>query len=751
MPSGSARVATVKVRNKATGEVVVVHGAQIVAGYARALPRRGTNELLQAYSASPVLQAVVRKIASSMAAVQWVAKVRTPEGDKLPAPNHIAEKLINSGVPGLDGVQCRMLEQTFIELVGESFAIIDRNRMGAPAVRWPIPPHWVRNVPSPFEEVFEIIPSGGSPFVIHRDDMIWHKDADPFDPYRRGVGIARSLVDELNADEAAAKHTAASLTNRARPDIIISGSKEVPLHKDDSIRLSEVWGQRFSGPENAGKPFFSAGPITVQTLTPTFRELQLSKLREFERDIIIAVFGVPPEIMGIIENSNRATIESAEFLFSKYVLTPRLEARRATYNEQLAWQYDERLLIDFEDPVDENRAFKLEVFKARPTAFTDDETRILVDEEPLPVDDEVSESGTTPTDVQAAALNGAQIIGLQAIITQVSLNEIPPETAIQMILVAFPTIDESTAEGIVNPAVGFAVSTPDEVGALADEEPLPDSEGEQRPFQAAAPTNDPAPVKSFPREGRVKEITADDIAEIISALDRDLTTRVVLSNTRAAVAEFGADAMTEAGVNITFDLDNPRAVEFIDATAGERSNLINGTTEKNLRTTLSEGVSAGDTQRALIARVQATVKDATAARADMIARTETTRAAGFATEEGMRQSNLTEKEWLAVQDDDTRDTHREMDGQKQPVGESFQSPDGHVADYPGNFGIAGEDINCRCVVVAVDTLPDKAARVAKWHIKASQMQRLEATYARQLRSVFREQGLQVIGALENKA
>ncbi len=661
MPSGN-RVATIKVRNKATGETVVVHGAQIVAGYHRALPRRGTSELLQAYSASPVLQAVVRKIASSMAAVQWVAKVRTPEGTAIPAPNHIAEKLINSGVPGLDGVQCRMLEQTFIELVGESFAILDRNRMGAPAVRWPIPPHWVRNVPAPFEEAFEINPIGGTPFMVHRDNMIWHKDADPYDPYKRGVGIARSLADELNADEAAAKHTAASLANRARPDIIISGSKEVPLNKDDATRLSEVWGQRFGGPENTGKPFFSAGPIEVKTLTPTFRELQLSTLREFERDIIIAVFGVPPEIMGIIENSNRATIESAEFLFSKFVLTPRLEARRATYNEQLAWQYDERLLIDFEDPVDENRAFKLEVFSSRPGAFTDDEVR-----------------------------------------------------------------------------------------ALADEAPLPDGEGEQRPSQTADLTDDPAPVRTLSRKGRVKEITAADIDAIISALDRDLTTRVVFSNTRAAVAEFGADAMAEAGVNIAFDLDNPRAVEFIDATAADRSNLINGTTEKNLRATLSEGVSAGDTQRALIARVQAAVKDATAARADMIARTETTRAAGFATEEGMLQSNLTEKEWLAVQDDRTRDTHFEMDGQKQPVGEPFLSPDGHDADYPGNFGIAGEDINCRCVVVAVDTLPDKAARVAKWFIKASQMERLQSTYARQLRSVFREQGEQVIEALEDKA
>lgn len=668
MTSGN-RVATVKVRDKATGQTAMVHGAQIIAGYSRILPKRGTRDLIKAYSSSPVLQGVVRKISSGMAAVKWVAKIRTPDGTDIETPNHISERLINSGVPGLDGVQARMLEQTFIELVGESFAIIDRNKMGAPSVRWPIPPHWVTSIPSPFQDEFEIQPVGGTPFRVTRDDVLWHKDADPHDPYARGVGIARSLADELNADEAAAKHTGASLTNRARPDIIVSGSKEVPLDRDEAIRLNEVWGQRFAGPDNAGRPFVSAAPINVETLTPTFRELQLTKLREFERDIIISVFGVPPEIMGIIENSNRATIESAELLFSKHVLTPRLVARRATYNEQLAWQYDERLFIDFEDPVEENREFKLTVATSRPSAFTDDEVRELAGEEPLPDGD------------------GSQI----------------------------PEAPEASAS---------------EDGAKA-----------------------PARAKAAP----ATKISAADINAIVSAIDASLTQTVVEANTRSTVAEFGADAMSDAGINIAFDLDNPRAVEFISKTAGERSNLINGTTEKQLRVTLSEGISIGESPRDLISRVKLVVTDATDARADMIARTETTRAAGFATEEGMTQAGLTEKEWLAVQGTPfppetgaTRLTHRDknLDGQTKPIGEAFTTSAGLTAQYPGDFGVASEDINCRCVVVAVDSLPDKAARVAKWHIKASQMERLQSIYARQLRSVFREQGEQVIEAIK---
>jgi len=714
------RTATVKVRNKATGETATVFAGQLVLGAARTIPRRGTRDLLRAYSASPVLQAVVRKIATSMAAVQWVAKVRTPEGTEIPAPGHIAERLINGGVPGLDGIQCRIFEQQCIELVGEAFGIIDRNRMGAPAVRWPIPPHWVMNVPQPTGNVFEVQPPGGASLMFTREDVLWHKDVDPHDPYQRGVGIGRSLSDELNADEAAAKHTGASLENRARPDIIISGSKELPLAKEDAVRLNEVWGQRFGGPENQGKPFFSAAPISVEQLTPSFRELQLTKLREFERDIIVTVFGVPPEIMGILANSNRATIDAAELLFAKFVLVPRLDARKAVYNEQLAWQYDERLLIDYVDPVEENREFKLQVISSRPAAFDDDEVRGLAGEQPLPVDEDGAGGSTGAADVQATALNGAQIAALQAIVTQVASGGVPADTAVQMILVAFPTIDAATAEAIVNPAAASAGMAPAPGDVSAD--------GAEKAVR--------------------KDITADQIAEILASIENDLMFSLMKSQTTSSVAEFGGDALSDVGVNIEFDMDAPRVVDFISENAGSQSQLINGTTQKQLRATLSEGVAAREGQVDLIRRVQSVVEDATAARADMIARTETTRAAGFASEEAIGQAGFTEKEWMAVQDDRTRDTHREMDGQPAPVGVPFLSPSGDSAMYPGDFSTAGENANCRCVVVTAESLSDKTLRVAAWQAKAAQMGRVEATYARQLRSVFREQGQQAIEAIE---
>lgn len=56
------------------------------------------------------------------------------------------------------------------------------------------------------------------------------------------------------------------------------------------------------------------------------------------------------------------------------------------------------------------------------------------------------------------------------------------------------------------------------------------------------------------------------------------------------------------------------------------------------------------------------------------------------------------KQWDSTLDKKTRKTHAELDGQLREVDQPFKIPStGATAQYPGGFGIASEDINCRCV------------------------------------------------------
>lgn len=73
------------------------------------------------------------------------------------------------------------------------------------------------------------------------------------------------------------------------------------------------------------------------------------------------------------------------------------------------------------------------------------------------------------------------------------------------------------------------------------------------------------------------------------------------------------------------------------------------------------------------------------------------------------------KQWDATLDGRTRSTHRGLDGQIQEVEKPFESPGGGKAMFPGGFGIAAEDVNCRCA----------SLQRAKWALDADELQTLK--------------------------
>lgn len=95
------------------------------------------------------------------------------------------------------------------------------------------------------------------------------------------------------------------------------------------------------------------------------------------------------------------------------------------------------------------------------------------------------------------------------------------------------------------------------------------------------------------------------------------------------------------------------------------------------------------------------------ARALRIAQTETTKALNSATNESYKQFNQEDdgfevlKEWIDSNDDRVRTNHKKL-GKKGPipVDEKFKI-DGQSASYPAGFGVASEDINCRCTIAPV--------------------------------------------------
>jgi uncharacterized protein with gpF-like domain len=153
------------------------------------------------------------------------------------------------------------------------------------------------------------------------------------------------------------------------------------------------------------------------------------------------------------------------------------------------------------------------------------------------------------------------------------------------------------------------------------------------------------------------------------------------------------------------DMRSPAAERFLRERGPRFAQQVAETTWRELKRKLTREMERGTSIENLIEIVE-TVPAFNPARAEMIARTEVIGAYNGGLEEGFRQSgNVTAKVWLSALDDRTRETHLAMHDQTVPVGEEFQSPDGGTTKAPGQFGIAAEDINCRCSMEAIVGVP----------------------------------------------
>lgn len=162
----------------------------------------------------------------------------------------------------------------------------------------------------------------------------------------------------------------------------------------------------------------------------------------------------------------------------------------------------------------------------------------------------------------------------------------------------------------------------------------------------------------------------------------------------------------QLGISFNIPLEES-AKQFSEQVTGQLIQTRSHTKDV-LRRTLTEGVQAQESTRKLMSRVRQS-SAFSKGRAFRIAITESTRVAGYASNETMKEAEIEEKEWLATPDDHVRDSHWAMNEQKVNVDDEFEDPlTGARAEYPGGFGIAELDIHCRCVSVPAEDNPSKS-------------------------------------------
>ena len=183
--------------------------------------------------------------------------------------------------------------------------------------------------------------------------------------------------------------------------------------------------------------------------------------------------------------------------------------------------------------------------------------------------------------------------------------------------------------------------------------------------------------------------------------------------------EFGFMIFNEAktlGLNIETKANTRKYEDFVNSyvkrRTGEAITQIEGTTKKKIHQVTKRLVEAaiidGNSNPELAGDLKSEFDALTSSRASLIARTEVASASNKGSMEAVKALDIPGmlKEWVAVDDDRTRDgehngpDHLGMDGKTALIDEPFTVPPDATMDNPGDpSGGADQVCNCRCTLV----------------------------------------------------
>lgn len=369
-------------------------------------PKKGEYDLISAYTDSPPFRSVVNRVNTSFGGIQFFSV----DDDGRQDFTHPAIKLLDNYNPQMRGSQGRELEQLYVDVPGDAVTIVCPSATERKVELYPVPPNWVTMDTYKGEERY-IVSMGGMEYEFGPEYIIHQKEINPFDPYGRGKGTGWAAADEITADEQVAKHVTSYYYNSTRPEFIgvLKGASA------EQIKTFEKdWDNKYRGFRRHWRPAWLSAEVDIHDMTQKLVGEDIRMLRDLHLEMIQWLYGVPPEVLGRVTNSNRATIKEAKEMMGTYVLDPRARRRKCLWQfvaDQL-WPGTE---IGYVSPIPREFDRRDEIMSRHPYAFTVNDIRQEAGYDPVPDGDVYP----VPTNIELVSQTGRtmrQIRGSEPVI-----------------------------------------------------------------------------------------------------------------------------------------------------------------------------------------------------------------------------------------------------------------------------------------------------------------------------------------------
>ena len=558
--------------------------------------------------------------------------------------------------------------------------------------------------------------------VIPYSDIIVIRFTDVSSQFR-GYSPLKSLYAYIDTSNELIKHVKSVLQNGGVPNAVITVSKDAPLGKDQADALAKSFMQKFSG-EGKGKTAVMHGGMELSTFGFDFSQLNITELSNFVEARILAGMGIPLPVYGALTGSIASTYENLKVsgkMFWKQTIIPLQTMIEDALNHDgdllpiLSYTRGDRFKFDRSDvealQEDINAASARADSSYTQGVITLNEARAAQGYEPLDDGDKLKPApqplwslppveDTTTDEIKSGCCHGRERVCCQ------KASEKGSETLQGGEGASHPEVSPESSKALKDDRLSKDFAIASKRLAKADKQAIPLVRMISKTFDSQI--NDVLDIinQKFDTLGEVE--TKSDSQTILTQLKSLVKkwTEELNEDALPILGDLVQESAKDAALSIgaSFSIADETVQQAIKSQVLKFADQVSATSGTKIQAILSEAFTAGDSLATISGKISDLGETWQGARADMVARTETVRAANGGAKIGYKAAGVTKLRWSAVLDDATSDICQELDGKVVGIDAPFLTDEdgtGYDLSYEGgSMENPPAHPNCRSTVIA---------------------------------------------------
>lgn len=645
---------------------------------------------IDAFGIHTWVYACANLIANSFSSIEFLTYKKGKNDAWEVNEDHPFFNLLQNPNPSMSAVEFRRVLSLSSKLTGNAYINCEPDGK-KPIELWPLQPDKV-TVKTDSKKFIAgyAYNANGNIQSIQAEKIIHIREATPAH-LQYGQGSLTAAKNAVTSDLLADAWNRYFFGNSARPDALLEAIS--PISPESQKKVVEQWKKTNGGPKSNGKIAVLSGLKYVE-INRLHKDMDFVNLRKMLREEILASFGVPQSMVGILDQANYSNMKEQTKVFWTQTMIPEIRKFESTMTLRAAQiTGDDKTIIQAD-------LSKVEALR----------------------DDETAKATTAQIYVNMGVPLG-QVVEALDLPFNISEDYVPPSQ--------YPQTDPNTpsSDGNVdNQSSGlkskiFQHETPRDLEWKKFDRHAADIEkAMESSLRAFFKSQARRVMEKFkevenqivPSNGKNIKTDEDKIAYFFNFdQEKNLFGRVTekwIKRGYFMAAKRMAEKVGGPNGGVNFNVDERTAALWIqrkvlklqqEATKFTHESLSDAVVE-GVRDATAEGLSQSETIAQIEDRITEFFDFSATGRAERIARTEVIGASNAAGADTMKQLGAVAKTWLTSRDSRVRDMHMEMEGQEQPIDQPFITSDGDTLMYPGDPSAGpGNIINCRCTLLPV--------------------------------------------------